>query len=140
MRRYLVIAHRTLGSKELLDALRDRLAVGPARFYLVVPERHANSLVWTDLRARAEARRHLQEARVRFFAEGLRVDGEVGDTNPVHAATAVLRREGVGAFDEVILSTMPLGFSKWLRLDMPRRLQKATNLPVFHVEANVARV
>ena len=63
MRRYLVIAHRTLGSRELLDALLDRLAIGPARFYLVVPERHANSLVWTDHRARAEARRHLHEAR-----------------------------------------------------------------------------
>jgi hypothetical protein len=137
MRRYLVIAHRTLGSPELLHALRDRLAVGPARFYLVVPERH---VVWTDDRARAEARRQLHEARVRFFAEGVPVDGEVGDTNPVYAATAVLRREGFGAFDGVILSTMPLGLSKWLRLDVPRRLQKATNLPVFHVEANVARV
>ena len=140
MRRYLVIAHRTLGSRELLDALLDRLAIGPVRFYLVVPERHAHSLVWTDHRAREEARRRLHDARVRFFAEGLRVDGEVGDTNPVYAATAVLRREGFGAFDGVILSTMPLGLSKWLRLDVPRRLQKATNLPVFHVEANVARV
>ena len=140
MRRYLVIAHRTLGSPELLHALRDRLAIGPTRFYLVVPERHANSLVWTDDRARAEARRHLHEARVRFFAEGVPVDGEIGDTNPVYAATAVLRREGPGAFDGVILSTLPLGLSKWLRLDVPRRLQKATNLPVFHVEANVARV
>jgi hypothetical protein len=140
MRRYLVVAHRTLGSKELLHALRDRLAFGPARFYLVVPERHANSLVWTDHRARAEARRDLYEARARFFAEGVMVDGEVGDTNPVYAATSVLRREGLGTFDEIILSTMPLGLSRWLRLDVPRRLQKATNLPVFHVEANVARV
>src|SRR5258708_5624323 len=98
MRRYLVISPRTFGSAELLQALRDRLAFGPARFYLVVPERHANSLVWTDHRARAEARRHLHEARARFFAEGVMVDGEVGDTNPVYAATAVLRREGLGTF------------------------------------------
>ena len=57
------------------------------------------------------------------------VDGEVGDTNPVYAATAVLRREGLGTFDEIILSTMPLGLSKWLRLDVPRRLQKPRTSP-----------
>jgi hypothetical protein len=58
----------------------------------------------------------------------------------VYAATNVLRREGNGAFDEVIVSTLPLGLSKWLRIDVPTRLQKATKLPVHHVVANVARV
>jgi hypothetical protein len=31
MRRYLVVAHQTLGSPELLEAMRDPLAEGPAR-------------------------------------------------------------------------------------------------------------
>ena len=140
MRRYLVIAHQTLGSAELFHVLRERLAHGPARFHLVVPELHANGLVWTEGQARAEAKRRLEEARLKFLAEGLPVEGEVGDTNPVYAAAAVLRREGNGAFDEVIISTLPLGLSKWLRLDVPTRLQKSTKLPVHHVVASVARV
>ena len=140
MRRYLVVAHQTLGSAELFEVLRERLARGPARFHIVVPERHGNGLVWTEGQARAEARRRLEEARLRFLAEGLPVDGEVGDSNPVYAATTVLRREGIGAFDEVIVSTFPLGLSKWLRIDVPMRLQKATKLPVHHVVASVARV
>ena len=140
MRRYLVIAHQTLNSAELLEVLRERMARGPARFHIVVPEHHGVGLVWTEGQTRAEARRRLEEARLRFSAEGLPVEGEVGDTNPVYAATMVLRREGNGAFDEVIISTLPLGLSKWLRVDAPTRLQKATKLPVHHVIASVAKV
>jgi hypothetical protein len=139
MRRYLVIAHQTLNSAELLEVLRERMARGPARFHIVVPEYHGVGLVWTEGQTRAQAKRRLEEARLRFLAEGLPVEGEVGDTNPVYAATMVLRREG-NAFDEVIVSTLPLGLSKWLRVDVPTRLQKATKLPVHHVVASVARV
>jgi len=109
MRRYLVVAHQTLGSAELFEVLRDRMARGPACFHIVVPEHHGVGLVWTEGQTRAEAKRRLEEARLRFLAEGLAVDGEVGDTNPVYAATTVLRREGDGAFDEIIISTLPLG-------------------------------
>ena len=140
MRRYLVVAHQTLGSAELFEVLRERMSRGPASFHIVVPEHHGVGLVWTEGQTRAEAKRRLEEARLRFLAEGLAVDGEVGDTNPVYAATTVLRREGDGAFDEVIISTLPLGVSKWLRIDVPTRLQKATKLPVHHVVANVAQV
>lgn len=140
MRRYLVVAHQTLGSAELFEVLRERLASGPARFHIVVPEHHGVGLVWTEGQTRAEAKRRLEDACARFTAEGLLVEGEVGDTNPVYAATMVLRREGNGAFEEVIVSTLPLGLSKWLRIDVPTRLQKATKLPVRHVVANVAEV
>ena len=72
MRRYLVVAHQTLGSPELLEAMRDRLAEGPCTFHLLVPEYHGGSgLTWTEGKVRAEAIQHLEEGRLRFIAEGL---------------------------------------------------------------------
>jgi hypothetical protein len=135
MRRYLVVAHQTLGSPELLDALRARLAEGACQFHLVVPELHrgGEGLTWTEGKVRAEAKRRLEEARLAFLAEGLAVTGEVGDANPVDAVAEVLRRDGGDAYDGVIVSTLPIGVSKWLKLDAPTRIQRATRLPVEHV-------
>ena len=48
MRRYLVVAHQTLGSPELLEAMRDQLAEGPCTFHLVVPEYHGGGLTWSE--------------------------------------------------------------------------------------------
>jgi hypothetical protein len=134
MRRYLVVAHQTLGSTELLEAMRDRLAEGPCTFHLVVPEYHGGSgLTWTEGKVRAEAERQLEEARLRFTAEGIPVTGEVGDASPVEAVQSVLSREGQGSFDAIIVSTLPHGVSKWLRLDAPSRIQRHSELPVTHV-------
>jgi hypothetical protein len=135
MRRYLVVAHQTLGSAELLLAMRAHLDEGACRFHLVVPELHrgGSGLTWTEGRVRAEASRRLEEARLRFVGEGLAVTGEVGDANPVDAVAEVLRRDGQDGYDGVIVSTLPLGVSKWLKLDAPTRIQRATGLPVEHV-------
>jgi hypothetical protein len=140
MRRYLVVAHQTLGSAELLEALRDRLAEGACQFHLLVPELHRGGagLTWTEGKVRAEAKRQMEDARLRFLAEGLAVTGEVGDANPVDAVDEVLRRDGKDAYDGVIVSTLPLGVSKWLKLDAPTRIQRATGLPVQHVAAAAA--
>ena len=37
MRRYLVVANRTLGGAELEEELRKRIGAGPSSFYVVVP-------------------------------------------------------------------------------------------------------
>jgi hypothetical protein len=66
MRRYLVVAHQTLGSPELLVAMRDRLAEGPCTFHLLVLEYHGGpGLTWTVGKVRAEAIQHLEEGRLR---------------------------------------------------------------------------
>jgi hypothetical protein len=44
----------------------------------------------------------------------------------------VLRRE---QFDEIILSTLPPGVSRWLGQDLPHRVQKQFELPLHHVVA-----
>jgi hypothetical protein len=36
-------------------------------------------------------------------------------------------------YDEIVVSTLPTGSSRWLGLDLPRRLAKLTSVPVEHV-------
>ncbi len=137
MRRYIVVAHQTLDSAELLDAMRDRLSEGPCVFRLVVPLLHGGpGWTWTEGQARTQAAERLEQARLRFIAEGLAVTGEVGDAHPVEAVADVLLREGVAAFDGVIVSTLPHSVSTWLKLDVANRIHRHCGLPVFHVLAS----
>jgi hypothetical protein len=141
MHRYLVVAHRTLDSPELLEALRDQLAEGPCTFHLVVPEYHGGGLTWSEGEVRRRAELSLEEARLAFTTAGLAVSGgEVGDSNPVEAVEHAIRREGDDAFDGVIVSTLPHGISKWLGVDVPSRLKQKTGMDVRHVIGHLATV
>ena len=42
-------------------------------------------------------------------------------------------------FDEVVISTMPTGASKWLQVDLPHRVEKIAGVPVTHVVAEPPR-
>ena len=66
MRRYLVVAHQTLGSPELLDCFRDLMAESACVFHLVVPEYHGGGLTWDEGDVAAVAEQRLEEARLRF--------------------------------------------------------------------------
>lgn len=123
MRRYLVVAHRTLGGSHLLAHLERLRAEGPCRFTLLVPVEHPNHM-WTEGEVTAAAGARLQDGLARLSAAGIVADGEVGDASPVYAVGAILRREGEDAFDEVIVSTLPETISRWVRMDVPRRIQR----------------
>jgi hypothetical protein len=139
MPRYLVVAHQTLSSPELAETLRAKAADEDCSFHLLVPMTHAGSgLTWTEGHARAEAQRHLEEARQRF--DDLAVDGEVGADSPVDAVDEVLRREGPAAFDAIVVSTLPVSLSRWLKLDVPSRVQRKTRMPVEHVIGHPATI
>jgi hypothetical protein len=141
MRRYLVVAHQTLASAELQDALQSKAAAEATAFHLVVPIYHGDAgLTWTESRDRAVARRRLDEAMQRMIALGLEVTGEVGSDSPVDAVDDALRRHGVGAFHGIIVSTLPRTISKWLKIDVPTRLARLTKLPVDHVIGHPTKV
>jgi hypothetical protein len=115
----LVVANVTADSDELIDCLRDRAAQGACRFTLVMPA------------SGAEARVRLEEALGRMRSSGLdNVEGKVGDPDPV---VAVMDMWDPMKFDEIIVSTLPTGSSRWLGLDLPHRLEKLTSVPVRHV-------
>lgn len=129
----LVVANRTAGSDELLDALRERAARGPARFHLVVPAT-ARGVSWiADMNAGADAAEHdLEGALERLRQAGLDADGAIGDPDPV---AAVQDAANDASYDEVIVSTLHKHVSRWLKLDLPRKAAHATGLPVTHVQA-----
>lgn len=137
MTRYLVIANRTLCEQHLLDELRRRRTADPGcRFHLVVPATPPPG-TFTDEQCHAIASAQLAEALATLEAAGLEATGEVGDANPVYAVGDIMLRE-IGRFDEIILSTLPVGMSKWLAQNMVRRLKRSTGLPVTHVVAEAA--
>ncbi len=140
MRRYLVVAHRTLDSPELAETIRDRMSEGPSRFHLLVPEFHGHGLIWDEGSVRVEAERNLETARMRMTTDGVAVTGEVGQASPVLATNDLLRREGHDAFTEIIVSTLPAGVSRWLGMDAPSRIRRLTKIPVTHVVAARERV
>jgi GABA permease len=133
MRRYLVVANRTLGGGHLLAEVRECMAAGPSEFHVLVPASHTNKdFTWTEGSDRAAAEARLAEAMARFRAAGATVTGEVGDAAPLEAMRDVMRRL---QFDEIILSTLPPGVSRWLGQDLPHRVEKEFKLPVHHVVA-----
>ncbi len=84
----LVVANRTAGSEELLGALRERAADGPARFHLVVPST-PHGVSWAaDMHAGTEPAEHdLEGALERLRERGLTIDGAVGDPDPLAAVS-----------------------------------------------------
>lgn len=141
MRRYLVVAHKTLGGAHLVEHLRELREEHPGcRFHLIVPMHHPDH-AWTEGEVRAGAKRTLDEMLERLASMGMGATGEVGDANPVYAVGVVLRREGPGAFDGIVLSTLPHGISRWWRFDVPRRMAAAyPGLPLTHLVSDEALV
>ena len=128
MRHYLVVANQTLRQPELADKIRACIDAGPSEFFLLVPATRAHGPVrWTPADAAAVARRRLDNALERFRALGADVVGEVGDPSPVVAIGAVLRRR---SFDALILSTLAVGPSQWLRGDVPDHIERLFKIPV----------
>jgi len=125
---YLVVANQTLASPTLATAVAERIAGGDARFHVVVPATPASrGFSWEEQEAVAAAERRLDEVLGRLRVLGGEATGEVGSPDPVAAVQDALRSM---AFDEVILSTLPPGISRWLGQDVPTRLRNAVTIPV----------
>ena len=135
----LVVANRTAGSPELLQALKDRAVEGPVKFHLLVPATPHGVRWAADMHSGgSEAEGHVRACVEQLRAEGLEVDeGKVGDPDPVAAVEDAVNFKD---FDEIIVSTLPKHVSKWLRLDLPHRVEHATGKPVTHVVASEAKV
>lgn len=150
MRHVLVVANRTVGGEELAAAIRERMAAGPCEFYLLVPVPPSPPIGIAAGFSAMEAgvvpaltgpdERELAAERLRFGLEWMRglgasVEGEVGDTDAVRAVRNVVESRQV---DEIIISTLPTTISRWLRQDLPHRVERKFALPVTVVTASRA--
>jgi hypothetical protein len=134
MRRYLIVAHRTLGGPHLLEEVTRRRdeAGGRCAFHILVPMEH-HGATWTEGGSHAAAEAVVAEGIARFAEHHIDATGEAGDPDPVYAVETLLRTGQ--EYDEILLSTLPAGPSRWLKLDVPARLRKAVSIPVLHVVA-----
>ena len=127
----LVVANVTADSPELLEALKQRAARGDTSFTLLVPAPAGGSA------GREAARERLDAALAAMRVEGLEVEGKVGDQDPI---TAVHDAWDPLKYDEVVISTLPTGVSKWLQVDLPSRIAKLSGgAQVSHVVAEPPR-
>jgi flavin-binding protein dodecin len=151
VRRYLVLANDTMPAPALVAALRERMTAGPCEFHVLAALRTSplsgSTLVmrpWTDRTVRDERTAQAAQERARTEAEArlapvvsqLRADGatttwEASFADPCSAVTTVLDR---AVFDEVVVSRLTPSLSRWVRLDLPRRLRRRCELPVTVVE------
>ena len=130
----LVVAHQTAATGPLLDAVRARAQEGPVEFHLVVPQQpHGLDRVMDPQdHGRDEADRVLADALPKLSeAAGHKVTGEIGDPEPLMAIQDAVN---LGDYSEVIISTLPLGASRWLKLDLISKA-RGLGLPVTHVLA-----
>ena len=143
MRRYLIVANQTLGGEQLTAKITECINAGPCRFYLVAPVTQTEvSDQWAAggldggvvpgayKIARALAAGRLQHELARLRETGAEADGEVVDPNPIDAIRKLASREEV---DEVIVSTLPRRLSRWMAMDLPHRVRRATKLPVTQI-------
>lgn len=128
--RVLVVANRTADSEALIHQLVTRHRQGGISVTLLAPA------VWEiedPHGGRESALRRLRSAKKRLAESGIEVSCVLGDPDPMTA----FEREWIrGGYDEVVVSTLAGGLSRWLRLDLPRRIQRAAaDKPVTHIIA-----
>ena len=132
--RVLVVAHKTAATPALLDAVRERAARGGATFTLLVPKpTHGLDRVADPEDVEIDEGEQVLELAIPLLEEaaGAPVEGIVGVSTPLDAIADAINTRG---FDEVIMSTLPKRVSRWLHLDLPRKVA-GMGVPVTTVTA-----
>lgn len=147
-RRYLVVANQTLTGEHLVEAVCQRADERPSEFFVLVPATHSAAQQTgpdgeppadedsADDAGLALARWRLRTVIDRLDKAGIEVEGQIGHPDPIVAVTRLLRDR---SFDEILLSTLPEGISRWLSVDLPSRLERRCRLPVTALTAELTR-
>jgi hypothetical protein len=139
MRRYLVIANQTLATHQLRQELLLRAEAGESLFHFLVPntERDHYSPAWAEYEGSIETGTEGAKERLRFAlatvrAAGACALGALGDPDPLQAVQLQVQ---CSAYDEIIVSLLPDGSSRWLEADLPSQISACTLVPVTTITA-----
>jgi len=139
--RYLLVAHQTADSSELRSEVAELHHADPAaEFVLLVPATSIGLLQAVAGESRTAigvARLRARRARSLLESAGARViAARIGSYDPSVAIEQELRGN---SYDVVVISTLPPGVSRWLRLDLPARVaRRFPRIRVIHVVAHAA--
>jgi hypothetical protein len=141
MGRYLLVANQTAESTELHHALDEIHTHDPdAEFVIVIPATPLNLLQQfegTVKSARALAAQRAQSTRRELESMGISVSStRIGNWDPYVSIEQELARE---EYEAIVLSTLPPGVSRWLRMDLPSRVaRRHPGIRLLHVIARSA--
>ena len=124
----LVVANVTAGRGTLRKRMKELAGEGRDMLFVVVVPLQAHN----DGRAAAVARARLGNTLDKMRREGLLVAGMIGDPDPYTATINALQFFRVS---RIVISTLPVTRSGWMRSDLISRVSKATNLEVEHIVA-----
>lgn len=136
MRTILAVANETIGGQTLIDTILEKAGgESPARVIICVPRtqpRHGNIIYDDAVYDAAQIRIDLARGFLR--TQGIDSVGDVGDPDPYSATM-----DAIAEFspDEIVISTLPLQASGWLRHDLIERIEGASGLPVTHVVTDI---
>jgi hypothetical protein len=138
MARYLVVAHQTVTSPELLKQIRIlREQEKDAEFVLLVPATPVRHLLFRrgdEHDAEITARKRAERARAVFAKKGLPLlDAKVGAPDPVDAIDHEVNADA--SYTGFVISTLAAEKSRWLRMDLPGTVRAKYGRPVHHVVA-----
>jgi len=123
---YLLVANETAESPEMLHAVAEINAGDPdAEFVIVIPATPLNLLQQfegTAKSARGLAAQRAQSTRRHLEGLGIRVRStRIGSWDPYVAIEEELMTD---TYEAIVLSTLPPGVSRWLRMDLPSRVAR----------------
>lgn len=135
--RVLVLANETVAADELLDELRRIDRAGHAQYFVCVPANPIDTgqamhkgavFIWEATVQAAQAR--LDYTLLTLRSEGLQAEGSLGDYRPLRALAEAVRDF---APDQIVISTLPVEQSTWLRYDVVDRARTDYQIPVTHI-------
>jgi hypothetical protein len=132
-RRILVVANQTAEGHELLEEIANRCRGNDCEVMLVCPGMvGSRAQHWaSDVDKGMDAARERMAGSVAALRRvGVEVRAEVGDPDPNLAIEDALR---VFPADEIVISTLPPGESRWLEHDVVERTRREVDLPMTHV-------
>lgn len=131
MRTILVIASETLTGPKLVARAREEVSKGPVRVIVCVPRQNPShgTFIYADtVFDAAQVRVDLARGVLREL--GIDAIGEVGDPDPY---TATMDMVAEYRPQQIIVSTLPVASSGWLRRGLVERIEDAVDVPVEHL-------
>jgi len=142
VRRFLIVANQTLANAGLERLVHEKIGDSAAEFHVLVPHAIPSSnvdrsglmypnmefnIIESHNQTAEDAAQRLESFKLSFANLGTDLTTEIAAGDPVAAIRRVMERS---SFDEIILSTLPVGVSRWLKLDLPSRIERAFDLPL----------